>query len=135
MVVTSNGNGAARPRIERGHSLAHRQLNKHQLAALAADVEDGLAIYQPTRQQLAHLFKVNAEYIRRAGKLTPDQRKALLGNRDRYHLAISHPPKLPLALPAPTVANGVGDAELQNLVRKVGVGRVLDAAIAVEAAQ
>jgi hypothetical protein len=138
-MVTGNGNGAARPpRVEHGHSLAHRHLNKHQRAVIAADVEDGLAVYQPSRQELRQLLKVNAEYIRRARQLTPGQRRAILAGRNRHHPAISSPPVRTLALPKPAETNGNGklpDATLFDIVRNEGIERILNVAATVEQAQ
>jgi hypothetical protein len=93
---TSESNGNTRLRVERGVSLAQRKIGKHARAVIAADILDGLALYQPTQQELAWLLRVSSVYIARARKLTPNQR-AVIRQWACRDPAISNRPK---ALPS-----------------------------------
>jgi len=76
---TSNGNGAARPRVERGRSVAHRKDSKAQRAAKAAAVYRGDVVYRPTRRELSFSYGVSAGMIDRARALSVEQRQAVAG--------------------------------------------------------
>ena len=128
---TLEANGAARPKIERGVSVAHRQDTKQQKAARAANVSDGLARYQPTDVELARLYGVSVTLINRAKQLLPEAREAVA--EGRAHLP---QPVRVLTLAKPAAGNGqtIADAVVFDVVRKAGIERVLTIAAAVEQA-
>jgi hypothetical protein len=77
-------NGGARPpKVELGASVVHRKDTKQQKAAKAADVYDGLAVFQPTQGELAYLYGVSVALINRARQLPPEQRKLVATGRTR----------------------------------------------------
>ena len=91
--------------------------------------------FRPTVNQLATMLHVSLAYIAIARRMPAAKRAAILAGYDKTSfVGLLNAPKAPLALPAPKAVNGVDDVELQNLARNVGVGRWLDAAIAVEQA-
>jgi hypothetical protein len=101
---------------------------------MGADVLAKPGAFRATTSLLANMLQVSPAYIAVARRMSPAKRAAILSGSDRTSfvpLVNSTPTFL---LPAPKAVNGAGDAELEKLVRKVGVGRVLDAAIAVERA-
>jgi hypothetical protein len=134
-----NGNGGAfilppTPKVIHGASLAHRHLNARQRAVLAADALDGLVRYVPTQNQTAAEFGVSVPYITAARRLSPDQRAAILQGSDSTSFAeLIQPRQRRLKLLTPNLA--ITDDELVKAVRAVGVNRVLDAAVAAEAAE
>jgi hypothetical protein len=106
MVSTSNGNGTATPkangaingagevtrmgpaaRVIYGVSLAHQELDKRQLAVVAADIEDGLAWYVPTQLQLSVCLGVCVPYIELAKTLSPAKPSAILAGHDPISFA------------------------------------------------
>jgi hypothetical protein len=125
-----NGNGHATQKVERGAGLALRKLSKSQRAVRAANVYDGIAIFQPTRRQLAAAFGVSEIYIDRARRLPPEKRHAIA--EGRYGLSRLNP----TARPKP--GNGaaiVDDVTLTAMVRAVGIEKTLSIASAVEREQ
>jgi hypothetical protein len=130
-MLTGNGNGTASPQVERGASLAHRKSSKPQRAVAAANIYDGLTVYQPTQRELAGIYGVSVSLINRARQLSPERRKAIVQGR----IGLPPLPATRLALPAPKHVEKMGEADLVNLVRRIGVNRVLEAAVAVEAAE
>jgi hypothetical protein len=134
MFSANGSNGATGARPIRGRSLVHRRRDKRQLAALAADVLAGLAAFEPSRRQLSTSFGVSVTYIAAAARLTPEQRKAIIEGRDSTSFrTLLNPPEPQFALPAPKAV--LDDAQVIGFVRSVGVTRVLDAAVLIEAAQ
>src|SRR5260370_36111093 len=78
-LFNANDNGAARPSVLRGASVAQRKkLTKSQLAVLAADVLDGVRLYQPTRTDTPKLFRVSVTTVDRARRLSPAARAAIM---------------------------------------------------------
>jgi hypothetical protein len=81
---TLESQGSARPfprlRVEHGISLAHRRLSSRQRQVIAADVADGMVIFQPTVRELSRIFHVSARSIARMQRLTPEQRQLVLKN-------------------------------------------------------
>src|SRR5262245_42703717 len=127
---TTNGNGGAAIipptpiRTITGHSLVHRDLNKRQLAVLCANVVDGLALYIPTQKELADIFGVSVRYVEIARGLSLLRRAAILKGRDQTSFAELSPPRqLALKMIKPEIS----DTQLENLVRAVGVERMLNA--------
>jgi hypothetical protein len=123
------GNGGANRHVLSGKSLAHRQLNKRQLACLAANVADGSDEYQPTVQQLARLFGVSVPYIAIAQKLTPEKRRAILERGDSTSFGLLSSAISRFALPKPAVSPT--DEQLVRLVHAVGAERLFKAIEAV----
>jgi hypothetical protein len=132
-------NGTNSAVILSGQSLVHRDLDKRQLACVAADVRDGLAIIQPTTRQLSTILGVSVTYVQVAEKLSPEKRAAIIARRDSTSFSeLLNPPERHHALPKPngggSAANNA-NAHLLAVVRKYGVGPVLDACCAIEAAE
>ena len=116
-----------------GHGLARHQYDKRQLACLAANVRVELAAFKPSVNWLSRLFGVCQPYIAAALKLSPERRQAIIEGRDKSSfVALLKAPERRLALPVPTA---VDDSRIIEFVRTVGVTRVLDAAVMIEAAQ
>jgi hypothetical protein len=138
-LLSLNGNGGASnppptPKVLYGASLAHRHLNARQRAVLAADALDGLVRFAPTQNQVAAAFGVSVPYIMAARRLSPDQRATILQGSDSTSFAeLIQPRQRRLKLRLPNFA--ITNDELVRAVRAVGVNRVLDAAIAAEAAE
>jgi hypothetical protein len=115
-----------------GHCLAFNRHDRIGRAFVAADLFRGiLRLTEPTKLQSAFLARVNPTYVHWAVKRQAERAEIEAG-------------LIPL-VPAPLVpkANGntlpavtdVDDATVVNFVRRVGVTRVLEAAVVVEAAQ
>jgi hypothetical protein len=137
-VYKANGNGGngvttfipPTTKVITGVSLVHRKLSKTQLAVLAADVEDGLAQYVPTHQQVARDFGVSQTYIDIARKLTPGKREAILRGWDSTPLTELMPRRSAM-LPAPNGAS-ITNLQLEHVIRIAGIDRVIEAACAVD---
>jgi hypothetical protein len=143
MLTYTNGNGAAIPSITKtitGASLAHRRLDKRQRAILAADVFDGLVRFTPTQAQLAQAFGVSVPYIELARRLSPEKRAAILDGQDPVSFAaLLNPPQRVCAgcgvsLAGPVIPNMrvITDADLEQMIRAVGLERALAVAVQVE---
>jgi hypothetical protein len=100
-----------------GHSLVHRDLNKRQLAVLAANVVDGIVLFIPTQKQLADIFGVSVKYVEVARGLTPLRRAAILKGLDETSFAELSPPRQ-LALKM-AIKPEITNTELENLVRRL----------------
>ena len=106
-----------------GRHLAHAPLSLVERAFLAADLVTGAKyLVDPTQTQGAALARVNRTYVYWAVK-----RQAARWNIERG--------LIPLIPTGTTPESGIDDPGLVRLVRSVGVNRVLDAAIAAEAAE
>jgi hypothetical protein len=105
-----------------GRSLAHRDLSKPQLAIIAADIYDGRLRFNPTQRQVADICGVSLSYVRFALALPPDVRVP----------ANVRPPR---RMTVRAVNYAISDVELVKAIRAIGVNRVLDAAVAAEAAE
>jgi hypothetical protein len=128
-----NGTAAASGTSLDGRTLRH--LDARQRACLAANILAQPGPFHPAVNQLANMLRVSPAYIAVARQMSAAKRAAILAGYDKTSfVGLLNGPKAPLALPAPKAANGVGDAELLSIVRNAGIGRVLDAAIAVERA-
>lgn len=134
--LSQNGNGKAvtilpptAPVIS-GRSLAHRRCSKRQLACLAADVIEGLTTINPTQSQVATLFGVSLAYIRIARRFDPGKRAAIVRGWDPTSFANQVKPDRKVL-----VITDASNASLVDLIRKIGVERVLEAACAAEAAE
>jgi hypothetical protein len=131
MYNKSGNGGASPPRVERGKSLAHRTRDtKQQRAVRAADIYDGLTVYQPTQAELASIYEVSVALINRARQLAPEQRKRVAQGRARLPR-----PGHRLALLKPRT-NGASDEQtLFDMIATVGVEKALTIAASVEQAQ
>jgi hypothetical protein len=133
VLINTTGAGATilpeMRKVITGASLVHRALNKRQRAVVAAEVADGTAWLILTQSQLATILNVSAGYIRTARSLSPSRRTAILQGEDHTSFA-----DLSARLAPPKVRrNGkIDDAALVDLARKVGVDRLLTAAITAE---
>jgi hypothetical protein len=108
-----------------GRSLAHRQLSKRQRACVAANIFDGWLRLNPTQRQVADMCGVSLSYVRYALALSPDARVP----------ANVRPPRHVSAKTVNGTVSTVTDDDLVKAIRIIGVNRVLDAAIAAEAAE
>ena len=111
-----------------GRYLAHNKLTVVERAFLAADLHTGeRSLEAPTVVQAALLARVNISYAHHALKEAANRSTIECGVRP---LVLPLPKQKPL-VPMPMV----DDAQIINFVRHVGITRVLDAAVAVEAAE
>jgi hypothetical protein len=121
-------NGTKRATSLDGRAL--RYLTRHQKACIAANILDEPGPFLLTASQLAHMLHVAPSYSAVACKLSPETRLAIVNGTD-----------ITSFMPALRKANGgrgngvINDLKLLDLVRAVGVTRVLDAACSVEAAE
>jgi hypothetical protein len=130
-MLNQNSNGVARPsKVERGISLAHRKDTKQQRAAKAADIYDGLGVYQPTQAELAWIYEVSVTLINRARQLLPEQRKRVAQGR----ASLPRPGQRHALLPK-TNGTSADEQALFNIIATVGVEKALRIAAAVEQAQ
>jgi hypothetical protein len=122
------------PRTILGAGIAHRHLDARQRACLAADAYDQLAVLIPSITQLAIFFTVSVPYIRTALKLSPARRAAILAGQDATSFAgLMNPPKqMSLLGPVLPTTKMITDADLEQMIRAVGLERALAAAIVVE---
>jgi hypothetical protein len=110
-----------------------RHFDKRQIACAAANVHIALASFKPSLRWLSFLFGVCEPYIALAIKLSPERRQAIIAGRDQTSfVTLLKAPERQLTLPKP---EAISDAQLVDFVRAVGSNRVLNAAVAVEAAQ
>jgi hypothetical protein len=136
----TNGNGSAATilpptkTVITGVSLVHRRLTKAQRAVLAANVIDGLARYVPTNQRVYADFGMSQPYVDIARRLTPQRREAILRGWDQTSFAeLMNPPRqLSLAGPLTPNMKVVTDADLEQMIRAVGLERALAVACTVE---
>ena len=131
---THGANGTTVPVLS-GRGLIHRNLDKRQLACIAADVIEHKTDIEWSIAQIMASLKVSRAYIDVARGLSPERRAAIINGRDQTSfvtLIKAANPQLPLW------ANGNGhdldDAMLLALVRKVGPARMFDAVVAVDSA-
>jgi hypothetical protein len=118
-----------------GSLLAHSHASLATRAFWAADLVSGAKyLVAPTQIQAADLTRVNRGYVYHA----------IRRQAERVEIERGHTPLIPphgeVVVPktngaTPTIASGIDDAGLIQLVRSVGVNRVLNAAIVVERAQ
>jgi hypothetical protein len=104
-----------------GRGLPYRRFDARQRACLAANAHDELII-KPSIHWLARAFQVSRMYIALALKLSPERRQAIIEGRDTTSFITLLKANIP-------------DTELITFVRTIGVSRVLDAAVVVEAAE
>jgi hypothetical protein len=125
MAEYQNGGSNATPIS--GRYVAHARASLIERAFHAADLVVGATTLQrPTVVQAAELWRVNRTYVAWAIKRWDNR-----GGIEAGLMALV-PPRV-LALPAPRVA--IDDVQIIDFVRNVGISRVLDAAVAVEAAE
>lgn len=136
-VHSQNGNGGAvilppLARVISGRGLSHRKLDKRQLAVMAANAYDGQLMVVPTMKHCAGMFGVSVTYVRLALGFSPDKREAILRGLDPTSFAT-----LLIRKTGKTkvINTEITDAELIEAVRVIGTNRVLNAAVAVEAAE
>lgn len=119
-----------------GRGLAHHNYNKRQVACLAANVHVELRAFKPSLNWLSRLFGVSQPYISAALRLSPEQRTAIINGPDSTSfVSLLKAPEPRLALPKPKATENDDPDELIAVVRKYGTGRVLDACVAIEAAE
>jgi hypothetical protein len=107
-----------------GRYLAHNHLNRVQKAFLARDLSVGAKqLVEPTILQAAMLAKVNATYVHWAIKQAAN----------RFEIEAGYLPLVPSRVVRSTTP--ISDPEVIDFVRRAGVGRVIDAACVIEAAQ
>jgi len=120
-------NGTRRAITGAGLAQLRRRMSAAERACLAADIVDGRVVLQGlTVKAVAALVGVNVGYVDRALRLTPQQR-AEVCDGDR-----------PLVSPRPSADAPafdwakIDDATLVEAVRRIGLERTLDAAIAAD---
>lgn len=125
--MKANGNGT-NAKVLSGRGLVHRNLDKRQLACLAANVLERSTDIDWSIAQLVAALKVNRQYIDVACTLSPERRQAIIDGRDQTSF---------VTLLKAVNGNGKDDddAMIVALVRKYGPARVFDACCTVEAAQ
>jgi Pyruvate/2-oxoacid:ferredoxin oxidoreductase gamma subunit len=120
------------PKVISGRGLSHRKSDKRQLAVMAANAADGLTVVTLTEKQVADMFGVSVTYVRIARSLSLGKRAAILHGSDQTSFATLMPNG---TKSTKKVNTDITDVELIEAVRCVGVTRVLNAAVAVEAAE
>ena len=128
MQYSPNGNGASHRRCLSGASLAQlkRKMSPAARAVLAANVLDGrVVIVGLTRKTVTALCGSSPNYVSAALRTTPEQRAAIV--RGERPLIRPRPPA-----PAPIDWAKIDDAPLVEAVRRIGLERTLDAAIAAD---
>jgi hypothetical protein len=125
-------------RVLSGRGLAHRRLDKRQLACLAANAAEGQTRIDWSVAQVAAALKVSRQYIDLARSLSSEKRRAIIEGRDQTSfvtLLRASEPQFALRAPKHS-GNGNGesidDATLIAVVRHAGIERTL---MALEAAQ
>ena len=128
MLYRHSSNGASGLRSISGASLSQklRRLNASQRAVLAADIIDGrLVVMGLTRKAVTSLCGASVNYVNAALRTTPEQRAAIArGERS----LIRSRPRTPAAIDWNSINNDV----LVEAVRRVGIERTLNAAIAAD---
>ena len=123
-----NGNGASHRRCLSGASLAQivRNMSPSERAVMAADILDGrIVVMGLTRRIVTAMCRATPNYVDAALRCTPEQRAAIArGER-------------PLIRPRPRATAPIDwatidDATLVEAVRRIGLERTLDAAIAAD---
>jgi hypothetical protein len=104
-------------------SIARRtKLSASQLAAIAANILDGFAYYEPTQVALSKEFGVSVLMIEFARRLSPSSRQMVISGRCKLGYYAK-----------PKSRDDV--AALRAIIRRLGVDRTVDVAAAMEAAQ
>jgi hypothetical protein len=111
------------------------RLNKRQRACHAANVIEGLTVITLTQKLVAAILGVSQPYVNFARTLPPGQRQAILCGLDSTPFTTLMKPVNNGIKPGKTLRTDITDAELVKAVRQIGVNRVLNAAIAAEAAE
>jgi hypothetical protein len=113
-----------------GSRLAHGKFTASQRAALAAALElDELRVERFTQTQAARLTRADRAYARKARRVPPPVRHALIhgysmvGDLHRYFVEKSKP------TPSASAWSSLTDAALVTAVRDAGVARVWDAIV------
>jgi hypothetical protein len=118
------------PTVVTGRFLAHNHLNPIARSFLAVDLYEGVKLpTELTMTQAAYLARVNVTYAWLAKRRQKERRAIEAGLIPLVPARFSTPKALPV------IRVEIADAELVDLVRVVGVSRVLDAAVSVEAAE
>jgi hypothetical protein len=127
MQYSLNGNGASHRRCLSGASLAQivRHMSPSGRAVMAANILDGnIVIMGLTRRTVTAMCGATASYVDAALRCAPEQRAAIA--RGERSLIRSRP-----RTPAIDWAK-IDDATLVEAVRRIGLERTLDAAIAAD---
>jgi hypothetical protein len=112
-----------------GRALAHRRLNARKRAAIAAQILEQDVVIDWSASQLSQLMGVSLPYIQAARQLSPAKREAIVNGEDLTSFTTLLPrASKSLALPKLPVT----DLELADIVRSVGIERVLAVACQVE---
>jgi hypothetical protein len=112
-----------------GRALAKRRLDARQRAAMAAQVHEHEVVIDISVCQLAQLFRVSVPYIVAARQLSPAKRDAIVNGGDQTSFAALLPGA---SKPSAFSALQVTDIELADIVRDVGIDRLLAIACQVE---
>jgi hypothetical protein len=118
-----------------GRYLAHNHLNLVERAFLALDIATGAKpVTKLTLTQAAHLARVSISSARMA-KRRQTERAAILAGYVPLNPPPSSTPKTNGRTTLPVLNGKIDDSAVVAFVRHIGVERVLEAAVAVEAAQ
>lgn len=116
-----------------GRFLAHTHRDRIARAFIAADLHAGTTqLVRPTMTQSAYLARVNVTYAWWAFRRQAERPAIERGDIPLVPTGITKPNGG--MLPA-SITGHVADSEVISFVRSVGINRVLEAAVAVEAAQ
>jgi hypothetical protein len=123
------------PTVVTGRFLAHNHLNPIAHAFLAADLHEGVKLpTELTMTQSAYLARVNVTYAWWAKRRQKERRAIEAGLIPLVPARFSIPKVNGSTLPMVNRVE-IADAELLDIARIVGPTRMVDAAIAIEAAQ
>jgi hypothetical protein len=107
--------------------VAHRtKLTKSQRAVHAANIGDGVAVFQPTQIELAKAFGVSVPMVQAAKRLSPSARQAVLDGKATLASFANKPSALKSLkmLANNLVAND--DETLRAIIKRRGVDHVID---------
>jgi hypothetical protein len=115
-----------------GLAQRRRRMSAAERACLGADVVDGRVVLQGlTIKSVAALVGTSVGYVNRALRLTPAQRQAVCDG-ERPLVAPRARPRAGCWSGAPIDWEAVGDEMLVEAIRKIGIDRAINAAVAAE---
>jgi hypothetical protein len=125
MYLLREAKSTAKPRALNGRSLAHMKLTSRQRAALGAQIAKGEIELKPSASQAARQVGVSTTYVGAACRWSPEKRAAVVRG-----FPMPKPKAAPKVAPPKVVV--MDDAYVADIIRSVGVDRVLNLACQVE---